>query len=206
MTTLRGIASCLFFFLLTSGVGTTVAQTNPETEWPGATPLIPILVTRTVNESELVTLPGNTRPEANATNDQGRLADNFPLEHMILLLRRSRVQEQALTGLIDRLHDPTSPYFHHWLTAQQLGERFGLAQSDLHTVTRWLKSHGFTVNTVYPNQSVIDFSGSAGQVHQAFHTEIHRLKVGDKEHIANMTDPQIPAALAPAVVGVVSLE
>ena len=127
------------------------------------------------------------------------------LEHMILLLRRSRVQEQALTGLIDRLHDPTSPYFHHWLTAQQLGAEFGLAQSDIHTVTRWLKSHGFSVNTVYPNQFVIDFSGTAGQVRQAFHTEIHRLKVGDTEHIANMTDPQIPAALAPAVVGVVSL-
>ena len=116
---------------------------------------------------------------------------------MILLLRRSRVQEQALTGLIDRLHDPTSPYFHQWLTAQELGERYGLAKADIHTVTRWLKSHGFSVNTVYPNQFVIDFSGTAGQVHQAFHTEIHRLKVGDTEHIANMTDPQIPTALAP---------
>ena len=162
MTTLREIASCLFFFLLTSGVGTTVAQTNPETEWPGATPPIPILITRTVNESELVTLPGNTRPEANATNDQGRLADSFPLEHMILLLRRSRVQEQALTGLIDRLLDPTSPYFHHWLTPHELGARYGLAQKDIHTITRWLKSHGFSVNTVYPNQFVIDFSGIGG--------------------------------------------
>ena len=205
MTTLRGIASCLFLFLLTSVVGTTVAQTNPESEWPGATPPIPILITRKVNESDLVTLPGNTRPEANATNDQGRLADSFPLEHMILLLRRSRVQEQALTGLIDRLHDPTSPYFHHWLTAHELGARYGLAQKDIHTITRWLRSHGFSVNTVYPNQFVIDFSGTAGQVRQAFHTEIHRLKVGDTEHIANMTAPQIPTALAPAVVGVVSL-
>ena len=205
MRTLRGIASCLFFFLLTSGVGTTVAQTNPETEWPGATPPIPILITRTVNESDLVTLPGNTRPEVNAKNDRGRLADGFPLEHMILLLRRSRVQEKALTGLIDRLHDPTSPYFHHWLTAEQLGERYGLAQNDIHSITRWLKSHGFSINTVYPNQFVIDFSGTAGQVRQAFHTEIHRLNVGGKEHIANMTDPRIPAALAPAIVGVVSL-
>ena len=205
MLTLRVISSWLFFFFLTSGAGMIVAQTRPETKWPGAVPPVPILITGTVDETELVTLHGNTRPEANATNDQGRLADNFPLEHMILLLRRSRVQEQALTGLIDRLHDPMSPYFHHWLTAQQLGERYGLAHNDIHTITRWLRLHGFSVNTVYPNQFVIDFSGTAGQVRQAFHTEIHRLKVGDKEHIANMTDPQIPAALAPAVVGVVSL-
>ena len=34
---------------------------------------------------------------------------------------------------------------------------------------------------------------------------IHYLDVNGKHHIANMSDPQIPAALAPAVAGVVSL-
>src|SRR5215469_7613915 len=52
---------------------------------------------------------------------------------------------------------------------------------------------------------VIDFSGNASQVSKAFHTEIHYLDVNGKTHIANMSDPQIPAALAPAIVGVVSL-
>ena len=205
MTTLRLISSWLFFFFLASGAGMIVAQTSPETEWPGAVPPVPILITGTVDETELVTLPGNTRPEANAKNDRGRLGDSFPLEHMMLLLRRSPLQEQALTELIDRLHDPQSPYFHHWLTARELGERYGLAGQDINTITRWLKSHGFSVNTVYPNRFVIDFSGTAGQARQAFHTELHRLNVGGKEHIANMTDPRIPAALAPAIVGVVSL-
>ena len=52
---------------------------------------------------------------------------------------------------------------------------------------------------------MIDFSGNAGQVDETFHTEIHHLDVRGKMHIANMSNPQIPAALAPAVVGVVSL-
>jgi subtilase family serine protease len=52
---------------------------------------------------------------------------------------------------------------------------------------------------------VIDFSGSAGQVQRAFHTSIHNLDVNGARHIANVTDPQIPAALAPAVAGVVSM-
>ena len=51
----------------------------------------------------------------------------------------------------------------------------------------------------------IDFSGTAGQVFAAFHTEIHYLQARGATHIANMSDPQIPSALAPAVVGVVSL-
>ena len=73
------------------------------------------------------------------------------------------------------------------------------------TIRGWLRSHGFTVNVVYPNGVVIDFSGTAGQVREAFHTEIHRLYVNGAKHIANMSDPRIPAALAPAVVGIVSL-
>ena len=52
---------------------------------------------------------------------------------------------------------------------------------------------------------VIDFSGTAGQVRETFHTTIHRLDVNGTKHIANMSDPRIPAALAPAVVGIVSL-
>ena len=52
---------------------------------------------------------------------------------------------------------------------------------------------------------MVDFSGTAELVKYAFGTEIHRLDVAGVPHIANMSDPQIPAALAPLVAGVVSL-
>src|ERR1019366_90474 len=91
------------------------------------------------------------------------------------------------------------------ITAKEFGERFGLSKPDLDTISRWLQARGFTVNVVYENGTLIDFSGTAGQVRAAFHTEIHELDVKGVKHIANMSDPQIPAALAPAVVGVVSL-
>ena len=68
-------------------------------------------------------------------------------------------------------------------------------------MTNWLESQGFTVSLVYPNQMLIDFTGSAGQVRQASHTEIHHLVVRGEAHIANMSDPQIPAELAPVVSG-----
>jgi subtilase family serine protease len=162
------------------------------------------LITATISETELVRLAGNTRPEATAANDRGPVADSLPMEHLWLQLRRPAEREQALEKYLDELEDPKSPNFHHWLTAQEFGERYGLAQEDLTAITRWLESHGFTVNLVYPN-NVIDFSGTAGEVREAFHTEIHNLEVNGKKHFANMSDPQIPAALAPAVAGVVSL-
>ncbi|MGH7780593.1 MAG: S53 family peptidase [Candidatus Binataceae bacterium] len=163
------------------------------------------LITEPVSDTKLVTLAGNTRPEANSRYDRGPVTDSFRMEHMFLQLRRSPGAEHALQQYMGQQADPKSPNYHHWLTAQEIGQRYGLAPEDMVTITGWLQSHGFTVNVVYPNGMVIDFSGTAGEVRKAFHTEIHRLDVDGKLHIANMSDPQIPAALVPAVVGIVSL-
>jgi subtilase family serine protease len=163
------------------------------------------LITGPVVEAELATLAGNIRPEANAENDRGAVADEVPLEHMLLQLRRSDEQEEALAALIDQLHDRASPNFHQWLNAGEFGARFGLAAADLQAITGWLQVRGLRIDLVYPSNLLIDFSGTAGQVRDAFHTEIHHLAVNGASHIANITDPQIPAALAPAVVGIVSL-
>ena len=164
-----------------------------------------VLITQAVDESKLVTLAGNTRPEARAKYDRGRVADNFLMKHVLLLLKRSPEQERDLEKFIDDLHDASSPVFHRWLTAAEFGERFGVAKQDRDTIKDWLRSHGFKVNVDYPSGQLIDFSGTAGQIRETFHTEIHNLNVNGTRHIANMSDPRIPAALAPAAVGVVSL-
>jgi subtilase family serine protease len=168
---------------------------------PAATPQI----TRKVDESSRVQRPGNVRREAVPANDQGALADDAPLQHLWLQLKRSPAREQAFTQRIEAMQTKGSPLYHQWLTAEQVGELYGPAQQDIATVTRWLGSHGFTVNQITPSRMVIDFSGDVGQVKETFGTEIHRFKVGSEMHFANTRDPSIPAALDAVVVGPVSL-
>ena len=163
------------------------------------------MIREAIDEAKRVTLAGNTRPEANAANDRGRVADDFAMDHMLMQLKRSPATEAALRQYIDQLHDPHSPAFHRWLTPEQFAAQYGAAQEDTDAVSRWLKSRGFRVEGVQSGGMVIDFSGTAGQIRTAFHTEIHNVMVGGKMHFANMTDPQIPAALEPAVGGVISM-
>jgi sugar lactone lactonase YvrE len=162
------------------------------------------VITQALDEGRLVTLVGNTRPEANRKNDLGPVSDGLHLD-MYLQLKRSPEQDLAAQQFVESLTDPASPNFHKWITAAEYGQRFGAASEDIATVSRWLESHGFAVNGVPANNMVIDFSGTAGQVREALHTEIHVLAVAGERHFANMSDPQIPAALLPAVTGVVSL-
>jgi subtilase family serine protease len=163
------------------------------------------LVTHGIDERQTVELSGNLRSEANAQNDRGRVDDALPLDHMQLLLQRPAETEAALDKFIDLLHDPASPYFHRWLSAEEFGADFGPSASDLQAVTGWLTAHGFSVGGVQTSGMMIDFSGTAGQVREAFKTEIHQLDVGGVPHIANMSNPRVPAALAPIVAGIVSL-
>jgi subtilase family serine protease len=164
----------------------------------------PPLITLPIDEANLVTLSGNTHPAAIPQNDLGPVVDHLQLDHVLLQLQRSPQQQREFLDFLDSLHDSQSSNYHAWTTAAELGRRFGLAQSDIDAVSNWLRDHGFVVNHVYPNM-VIDFTGTAGQVREAFHTEIHNLNVNGETHIANMSDPMIPAALAPAIAGIVSL-
>jgi subtilase family serine protease len=134
-------------------------------------------ISQAVNEANLVTLSNNTRPEAVAGNDLGIVPDTFPMNHLLLQLQRSAQGEAALRSYIDQLHDRTSPDFHKWLTPAEFAAQFGVAQTDVSAVTSWLTSRGFTINGTQGSGLVIDFSGTAGQVRQAFHTEIHNLNV-----------------------------
>jgi hypothetical protein len=195
-----GVASC--------AIGVLVLAFSIQLAWAqtvGTAPSARALITQSVDERNLAPLRGNTRPEATPLNDRGAVADEFAIVHELLQLRRSSEQETALQQYLDEVQDSTSPNFHKWLTPEQFGQDFGVAQQDLDAITRWLQSHGFMVNLVYPNRMMIDFSGTAGRVREAFHTEIHDLEVKGERHIANIRDPQIPSALAPVIAGIVSL-
>ena len=164
-----------------------------------------ILVTQPVNNNVTVTLAGNTRPEVNPVLKTAAVATNQKLDHLLLLLKRPAALDAQLTAFIDELHDPKSPNFHKWISAAQFGEQFGPAQSDIAAVTSWLESEGFTVNVVYANGMFIDFSGTIGEAETAFHTQINNYDINGVGHIANATDPQVPAALGQVIGGVISL-
>jgi subtilase family serine protease len=162
-------------------------------------------ITQAVDETKVVRLQGNTHPLARLQFDQGPAPADLPMERMMLVLKRSPEQEAALQKLMAEQLDKSSPNYHRWLTPEQFGQRFGPGDSDMQTITSWLESHGFQIESVAKGRNVIEFSGNAGQVNQALHTEIHKYVVKGEEHWANAGDPQIPAALTPVVAGVNTL-
>lgn len=158
-----------------------------------------------VDDNVVVTLRGNTHPLAKRQFDRGIAPPDLPMARMLLVLRRSGEQEAALQKLLDDQQDLKSPSYHQWLTPDQFGQQFGPSDQDMQTVAAWLRSHGFQIGMIGRGRTVIEFSGTAAQVQRAFHAEIHKFTVNGEDHWANASDPQIPTALAPVIVGIASL-
>jgi subtilase family serine protease len=171
----------------------------------GCTSMAVNRITGAVDESALTPLSGNVHPLARAEFDQGKVSNSLPLEHMILLLKRNPEQETALQTRIDQMHNQQSPLFQKWLSADDVGRCYGAADTDIALLSSWLQKHGFTVDAIPAARTMFIFTGTAGQVAEAFHTEIHHLNVRGEKHIANMSAPQVPAALAPVIAGFRSL-
>ena len=158
-----------------------------------------------LGETQLVTLTGNIHPLARAEYDMGPVDAETRLDRMILELQPSATQQAKLDLLVEEQQDAASPLYHQWLKPAEYGARFGASVSQLQQITAWLTAHGFAIDEIAANNRLIVFSGTAAQVEETFHTTIHRYNVDGEEHIANAGNPQIPAALAGVVGGVVSL-
>ena len=162
-------------------------------------------ITAPIDDSNRVSLPGNIHPLAQARFDRGPAPLSMPTGRLLLVLQPSAAQQRALLQYLADLQNPGAPAFHQWLTPAQYGARFGPSDSDLQTIESWLQSHGFKVDKVPQARNIIQFSGSIDQLQTAFHTAIHTFSVNGETHYANVTDPQIPAALASIVTGVAPL-
>src|SRR6266403_2926960 len=162
-------------------------------------------VVEAVDDARRTMLSGNVHPLARTEFDRGAVAESQPMSRILLLLKRSDEQEATLQDTLAKQQDKSSPTFHQWLTPEQFGAQFGPADADIQAVTDWLTRQGFTIGRIYSGRTVIEFSGTTGQVQRAFGSAIHNYEVNGKTYSANTGDPQIPAALAPVVAGVVSL-
>jgi len=162
-------------------------------------------ITKVVSNSNLATLAKTHLAFVPKAASGTPMADTDNLRHLQLVLKPSVTRQAAMEAFIAAQHNPKSASFHQWLTPAQFGDAFGVVDSDIAAITAWLTAQGFTVNSVYPNKTQIDFSGTVGQVNHAFHTQEGIYAVGGAKHRANASDISVPSALKDVVAGVMGL-
>ena len=132
-----------------------------------------------LREDTRTLLPGSIEPQVLRAKDLGPLRDTHPIRGITLVFRRSDAQSADLEHLLASQQDPASSEFHHWLTPESFGRRFGIVDADLATTKSWLSGHGFDVTSVSRAHDRITFSGTAAQVSTAFGSILHQFRLSD---------------------------
>ena len=132
--------------------------------------------TQAIDETQRAKLYGSVHPLAQARYDRGAVPDAFLAERVLLLLSRPVEKESALQEFLRQVHQRGSANYHQWLTPQEFGERFGPGDSDIQAATDWLSAQGFRIARVTKSKQFLEFSGTAGQLGKAFHSEIHQYR------------------------------
>jgi uncharacterized protein (TIGR03437 family) len=159
-----------------------------------------------IQDREVVVLNGNVNPKAQPQFDQGPVVPSLRLSSVTLALKPTPQQQADLRQLLDEQQDRSSPNYRHWLTPEQYADRFGLSMPDIAKIREWLEAQGFTIDYVARSRNWISFGGTAAQLANAFRTEIHHYAVDGEIHFANATEPAIPTALEPMVIGLLGLD
>ena len=153
-------------------------------------------ITTRIDNSRTVALPGHIHPEVRGRYDQGAVEATFQLPSITIHIKPSPGQQQSLGRLLSDQQNPGSPQYHNWLTPEQYADQFGASSNDLGNIAAWLQSQGFAVQLTARSRTWITFSGTAQQVRNGLHAEVHRYNVNGEIHYANATNPALPAAFA----------
>ncbi len=122
---------------------------------------------------------------------------------LTLVLKRD--DQAGFERFLHDLYDPKSPAFHHFLTQQQIANRFGPSRADYNSVLRWMKSKGFKLELGSKNRLTLTMRGTRAQAERAFEVNIGDYRFGKTRFFANDQDPAMPTQMASSVQSVIGL-
>ena len=125
----------------------------------------------------------------------GRLPPEQTLQLTLVLPLRNQA---ALTALLGRLYDPSSPDYRHFLSVAEFTEQFGPTSSDYQAVADFAQANGFTVTGTPANRLIVPISGSVEQINAAFHVSmnVYRHPTEDRTFFSPDREPSLNLSVA----------
>jgi len=149
-----------------------------------------------------VRLPGHVLDSVRLASHRDRIADSTRLTLGIVLRRDDTA---GFEQYMKKVYSPGSGSYRHFLTQEQITERFGPSAKTYAEVSAYMRSKGLTVIKDSKNRLTIMVRGSRKSVESAFRLRIQDYQFHDVDYFANDADPALPEALASRVLGVTGL-
>jgi subtilase family serine protease len=154
--------------------------------------LWPILLVLQSGAAETQTLTGHVPKIVQQMNLKpvGRLPAGTSLDLQIGLRLRD---PEKFTNLFAQLYNPASPQFHHWLTPQQIGEKFGPDEKDYQMLINFARTNGLKVTRTQFDHTLLSVNGSVEDIEKAFHVkmQVYNHPVKGRTFYASDVEPSL---------------
>jgi subtilase family serine protease len=105
--------------------------------------------------------------------------------------------EAQLDTLLNQLSDPSSPNYRQFLTMEQFAAQFGPTAGDYAKAIAFAQSYGFAIANTAPNRLVLDVSGAASDIEQAFQVkmQVYQDPAENRTFYAPDVEPSVPPGI-----------
>jgi uncharacterized repeat protein (TIGR03803 family) len=133
----------------------------------------------------------------------GRLEAARELKLAIGLPLRNK---EGLTNLLQRIYDPASPDYHHYLTSKQFAETFGPTEEDYRAIMAFANANGLKVTATHSNRTLLDVTGPVSNIEKAFHVNLQVYQHPTEARTFYAPDAEPSLNLAVPVLGISGLD
>ncbi|MDP9117434.1 MAG: S53 family peptidase [Actinomycetota bacterium] len=149
-----------------------------------------------------VTIPDSHPSWANPSAKVADLAPGAAVTFRVYLRLRGQA---AAESLVTAVSDPSSASYGHYLTPEQVKQRFAADGATVSAVTAWLRSAGIGVRDVAANNAYVEGVGTAVQVNGLFKVKLGTYTVGGARLHGTDRDLSVATSVSSSVLAVTGL-
>lgn len=124
----------------------------------------------------------------------GMLNSSAPMSVQMVLSLRNSV---GLSNELMSMYDPSSPTYHHFLSAAQFNQLYGSSPAELSALTDYLRAKGLQVQVGGASTTnLVTLKGTAQQMEDAFKTQMGLFKYNGQSFYSAVSSPQLPKAFS----------
>jgi hypothetical protein len=120
--------------------------------------------------------------------------------HIVLTLAYS--DPSGLSEYLSSLSDPSSPVYHHYLTASEFDADFSPSPSAMNALLGYLRTFAVANLTTTPDRVTVAFDASPSVAGAIFDTSIHGYREDGNAYLAPGSVPELPRSLASSLAQV----
>lgn len=114
--------------------------------------------------------------------------------------------DAAMERDLAQIYSPGSPLYHHFLTPQQIVQRYALSDAQVQVVENWLTQHGFTIGAIDSLRSGIKVEATVGAIERALNIQLRSYTIFGHQFFLQQGVPIITGQVAPLIDSVVGLD